>query len=197
MGAVLEFIGRYRIAFVSCILLVILTSVGVFFWERSKEKALMENSDLIYRVLRYGDDASMKNLAANVGKGAVSSVARLKLAVHELKNNNITSARKIYDDIAGDRSAPPELRELAEYMSAVLLFDDDTSEKLEDALVKLAVSKTGIYRSAAKEALVALKLKEGDTEAAVWVMKEILEDPSSVPYVRRNIQSLLKVYGRR
>ncbi|MDD9362207.1 MAG: hypothetical protein PV344_04695, partial [Anaplasma sp.] len=136
-------------------------------------KQRIQDGDAIYDVLRRNDGSVEQRLTevSDTSKGIIARLAKLKLAAGHVRSGSVVSARELYYDLAVDTGLTRELRELAEYFAIVLSLDgEDLDEALEERLVRLASGRDSIYRSSAKEALIVLKLRKNDVDAAVLVM---------------------------
>ncbi|MGN7678556.1 MAG: hypothetical protein ACTJLL_02230 [Anaplasma sp.] len=194
-----DFFVRFRGTIATLVLLVLCSSTAVFLFETRSENILKQEGDAMYKALKRVSEEGVTKDFTNIadGKGISARLAKFKLAESYMLKKDVPAARKIYAELAQDSGLVQELRELAEYLSVVLSVGSGEGEvaTLEDKLIKLASSKEGAYKSSAKETLVVLKLKNNDVDSAVKIMREILGDASSNPDVRRNIESLLRVYG--
>ncbi|MCU7611404.1 hypothetical protein [Anaplasma capra] len=198
LKAVRGFFLRFKGAVIALVLLMLGASGAVFFLENRREAMSEQEGDAMYFALKGTGDEGIKGLERlSSGKGTSAHLAKFRLAHAYVKERqDVSAARDVYEKLATDKSLVRELRELAEYMSVVLSISlGETGAELENRIVRLASSKDGVYKSSAKEALILLKLKSKDVDAAVGVMREILGDASSSPEVRSNAESLLRVYG--
>ncbi|MGN7661330.1 MAG: hypothetical protein ACTJLK_01770 [Anaplasma sp.] len=194
-----DFFVRFRGIIATLVVLVLCSSTAVFLFETRSENILKQEGDAMYRALKsISEEGIAKDFASIAnGKGISARLAKFRLAESYVLKKDVPAAQRIYTELAQDSGLARELRELAEYMSVVLSVGSGEGEAdaLESKLIKLASSKEGAYKSSAKETLVVLKLRNNDVDSAVRIMREILGDTSSNPDVRRNIESLLRVYS--
>ncbi|WP_249548919.1 hypothetical protein [Anaplasma phagocytophilum] len=195
-----QFFVRFKGAIMGVVLLALCASGIAFFLDSRSEKQRIQDGDAIYDVLRRNDGSVEQRLTevSDTSKGIIARLAKFKLAAGHVRSGSVVSARELYYDLAVDTGLTRELRELAEYFAIVLSLDgEDLDEALEERLVRLASGRDSIYRSSAKEALIVLKLRKNDVDAAVLVMKEVLGDPALNMEIRRNVEGLLRVYGHK
>lgn len=200
MERISEFFVRYRIAVVAVVFLSLAASGAAFWFDNRKERALVLGGDSIYSALQHGDAPIVPGLKKVIEEhgGIAARLAEFKLAMQYVQEKDFAAAKRLYFSLAEDEKLSRELRELAEYYGAVIsIGEGDLGEDIERRLARLATSKGAVYKSSAKEALIFMKLKQDDIIGAVSVMKEILGDPIANAEIRRNVESVFRVYGNK
>lgn len=200
MERISEFFVRYRVAVIAVVFLSVAASGVAFWFDNHNKQALVLSGDSIYSALQHGDSPIIPGLKKVIeeSKGVAVNLAEFRLAMQYVKDKDLAAARKLYFSLAEDKRLSRELRELAEYFGAIVaLSEGDLGEDIEQRLIRLATSKGAVYKSSAKEALIFMKLKKDDISGAVLIMKEVLGDPMANSEIKRNVESLIRVYGNK
>jgi hypothetical protein len=137
-------------------------------------------------------DDALKALAslANNGPGAYRVVARLHAAAESVAKSQLDAARADYRSVAGDGTAPQDLREFAQIQLASLSVDKEGYESLARDLGALR-SGTSRWRFAAKEILGLAAFKDSRMTDAERLFAEIVSDGEAPQGMRERAQIML------
>ncbi len=132
-------------------------------------------------------------IAEHAGSG-YRTLARLHEAALKADVGDLAGASTVWDEIAGDRSADPLLRDLANLQWGLHQIDSGNPAAIEARLAPLAIA-TNPWHSLAAEALAILDLKRGKTDAARAELKTLSQDTTAPEGVRRRAEGLLDQLG--
>lgn len=121
-------------------------------------------------------------------------LARLRIAALRADSGDLAGASVLWDQIAGDSSADPLLRDLASLIWCLYHADGGDPAVLEGRLQPLAASGAA-WRSLALEQLALLDLRRGQTDAARGRLKKLTEDVTAPDGVRGRASALLDRIG--
>src|SRR5262249_55299994 len=139
-------------------------------------------------------DDAQKALAslADSGRGAYRVVARLHAAAESVEKNQLDAARADYRSVAGDGTAPRDLREFAQIQLASLSVDKEGYETLARDLGPLR-SGTSRWRFAAKEILGLTAFRESRMTDAERLFSELASDGEAPQGVRERARIVLEL----
>jgi hypothetical protein len=122
------------------------------------------------------------------------TLARLREAGLKADSGDLAGASALWDQVAADGSADPQLRDLANLQWALHAIDTADPATAQARLEKLAVA-TNPWHPLAAEALAMLDLKRGRVDAARDRLKLLAQDVTAPEGVRRRAERLLEGLG--
>jgi hypothetical protein len=140
--------------------------------------------------------AAMPELNKVVAEGdsGYRALARLREAALQADSGNLPAALAQWDQVAGDRSADPLLRDIATLMWVTRQIDTADPAILEARLVPLAAPDHAL-RALAIEAQALLALRQGRTDAARESLKRLSQDVTTPDGVRGRANGVLAQIG--
>ena len=132
-------------------------------------------------------------LAASAPEG-YRTLARLRAAALKADSGDIAGAAALWDQVAGDGSADPLLRDLATLLWAQRQIDQGDPSRLE-ARLKPLTEPGNAWRDLAREQLGLLDLRQGHTAAAQTVFRQLSQDVTAPTGVRSRATALLSRLG--
>ncbi|MSO71609.1 MAG: tetratricopeptide repeat protein [Alphaproteobacteria bacterium] len=159
-----------------------------------QSEALSERYVLSVNSALRGDDPqgairALAALAADTTTG-YSALARLQQAALIAKLGDLPGALEIYDSVAGDRSMPPALRELAVMLGALNAVEREDATAIERRVVSINVA-TSPWRFSAREAIALAALRAGDMDRARGLLRALADDFAAPSGVRGRAAELL------
>lgn len=137
--------------------------------------------------------AAFAHAAANSPEG-YTTLARLREAALKADSGDIQGAGALWDQVAGDGSADPLLRDLASLLWAEHQIDKGDPALLESRLKALAAPENP-WRPLAEEQLALLELRQGKADAAKTTLRRLSADASAPSGVRGRAGALLTRLG--
>ncbi len=135
------------------------------------------------------DVKSLTNFAASAPAG-YRSVARLRAAGLLADAGKTTDAESLWNQIAGDDSADPLLRGLANLLWAQHAMGTAPDDQVADRLQPLTAPENP-YHGLAQETQALLYLNEGKTDSAKALFSQLAADPTAPDGVRNRADGLL------
>ncbi len=132
-------------------------------------------------------------LAAGAPEG-YRTLARLRAAALKADSGDLSGAAALWDQVAGDASVDPLLRDLATLMWAQRQIDQGDTARLE-ARLKPLTEPGNAWRSLAQEQLALLDLRQGHTERAKSAFTKLSQDVTAPSGVRSRATALLSRFG--
>ena len=132
-------------------------------------------------------EAAFANLAAKAPSG-YRTLARLRMAA-EVANRDAQAAAKLFDEIAGDRSAGTAEQDLARIRAAQLLLDSTTYPNMLQRL-EPATAPTSTFRHTARELLALSAWRANDATATRKWLDLIANDGETPPSLRSRAEAL-------
>jgi hypothetical protein len=137
--------------------------------------------------------AAFAQLAARAPTG-YATLARLREAALKADAGDLSGAAALWNGVAGDPSADPLLRDLANLLWAQHLIDSGDPSLLEARLKGLATPDNP-WRSLADEQLALLDLRQGKTDQAKATLHRLVQDATAPNGVRGRASALLSRLG--
>lgn len=132
-------------------------------------------------------EAAFADLAAKAPSG-YRILARLRMAA-EVANRDAQAAAKLFDEIAGDRSAGTAEQDLARIRAAQLLLDSTTYPNMLQRL-EPATAPTSTFRHTARELLALSAWRANDATATRKWLDLIANDGETPPSLRSRAEAL-------
>ena len=132
-------------------------------------------------------EAAFADLAAKAPSG-YRVLARLRMAA-EVANRDAQAAAKLFDEIAGDRSAGTAEQDLARIRAAQLLLDSTTYPNMLQRL-EPATAPTSTFRHTARELLALSAWRANDATATRKWLDLIANDGETPPSLRSRAEAL-------
>jgi hypothetical protein len=137
--------------------------------------------------------ADFQTLAAASPAG-YRSLARLREAGLQADAGDLAGASAIWDQVAGDQTADPLLRDLAALISSLRLLDT-ADPALLAARLKPLTGADNPWRPLAEEQLALLDLRQGRTDQAKETLRRLAQDIAAPTGVRNRAGGLLARLG--
>jgi hypothetical protein len=132
-------------------------------------------------------EAAFADLAAKAPSG-YRTLARLRMAA-EVANRDAPAAAKLFEEIAGDRSAGTAEQDLARIRAAQLLLDSTTYPNMLQRL-EPATAPTSTFRHTARELLALSAWRANDAAATRKWLDLIANDGETPPSLRSRAEAL-------
>jgi len=137
--------------------------------------------------------AAFAQVAANSPEG-YTTLGRLREAALKAESGDLQGAGALWDQVAGDGSADPLLRDLASLLWVEHQIDKGDPALLESRLKALAAPENP-WRPLAEEQLALLDLRQGKADAAKTALRRLSADASVPSGVRGRASGLLARLG--
>lgn len=143
-----------------------------------------------------GRQAAVAGFAAVADKAGPGyrSLARLQAAALKAQAGDLAGASALWDQVAGDGSADPLLRDLANLQWATHQIDGGDPAAVAGRLAPLA-APSNPFHALAQEAQAMLDLRQGKTDAARDTLKLLAQDVTAPDGVRRRADGMLERLG--
>ncbi|MDR3489531.1 MAG: tetratricopeptide repeat protein [Bradyrhizobium sp.] len=142
---------------------------------------------------RPGTVAALDRIAANAPHG-YQILARLRAAALKADTGDAAGASALWDQVAGDTSADPVLRDLASLLWAEHQVDHGDPALVAARLQALAVPGA-TWRAMAQEQLALLDLRQGKSDQAKDTLRKLSDDVTAPSGVRGRASSLVSKLG--
>ncbi len=165
-------------------------------WQRSQDRSAAEaRGDALLAALEI-DDATgrIAALEALPTDGAASAVGRMLLAAEQQRAGEIAAAEATLQALAVDAAAPELYRDVAALKAAMLTSPDTDPAQRLIALEALAAPGAP-FRMLALEQIALVNLAQGDTEAALDQLRQIIEAAEVTPGLRDRAEGLMVALG--
>jgi hypothetical protein len=170
---------------------------GYDYWARGKANA---SGDLFSQALELagkGDrDAAAKTLEEleKSGYGAYPVLARMRSATLLAESGDKAGAVAAFDAVAADNAVPVSIQDMARLRAAYLLVDSGSASDVAQRAEVLAAD-TNPLRHAAREALGLAAWKEGHTDDALKLFKQIADDDRAPQNARQRATLMVDLIG--
>lgn len=134
------------------------------------------------------------NGLANAAPDGYRTLARLREAALKADTGDLPGAIALWDEVAGDSSADPLLRDLASLMWAQHQIDSGDPALLQARLKPLAAPDNA-WHALAQEQLALLDLRQGHADAAKTTLHRLAQDTTAPNGVRGRANALLQRLG--
>lgn len=131
---------------------------------------------------------------AGIAPEGYRTLARLREAALKADGGDPQGASALWDQVAGDASADPLLRDLANLSWAERLIDSADPALLE-ARLKALMGPDNVWRTLAEEQLALLDMRQGHQDAAKTTLRRLAEDSTAPKGVRGRASALLNRLG--
>jgi hypothetical protein len=140
--------------------------------------------------------AALLQLAAvaNDGNAGYRTLARLREAALKADTGDGAGAEALWTQVAGDRAANPLLRDVAVLQSVLHQIDHGDPAVLGAKLKPLAAPDNP-WHALAQEAEALIDVRQGQTEAARGILKQLAQDVTAPDGVRGQANDLLAQLG--
>jgi hypothetical protein len=171
-------------------------------WTTYQGKAALRVSDEYLAAVRIADGpqaergpaiAAFERVAAEAGPG-YRTLARLRAAALKADAGDLAGASALWDSVAGDGGADPLLRDLATLTWALHHVDTGEPAQVEARLNSLAAPDNA-WHPLAEEAQAVLALRQGKTDAARNLLKQLAQDVTAPNGLRGRANGLLSRIG--
>ncbi len=132
---------------------------------------------------------------ATNGPGGYRTLARLHEAALKASSGDLPGALALWDQVSADEGADPQLRQLADLLWVQHQVDRGDPAAVEGRLAPLLAADNP-WRPLAQESEAWLKLRTGDTKAAVTLLRQIAAAQNAPPGVRDRATALLVQLGQ-
>ncbi len=137
--------------------------------------------------------AAFTRLSATSPEG-YRTLARLREAALQADAGNLQGATALWDQVAGDQSADPLLRDLASLLWVSHVIDRGDPALIQDRL-KALTTPDNPWRAMAEEQLALLDLRLGRTDQAKATLRSLAQDATAPSGVRGRATGLLNRLG--
>ncbi len=177
-----QFWDRFGLIIIGVAVAAVLATAGYRGWEWYSNSQASASGDRFLEALNLangGDaDAALAELDAlqAEGFGQYPVLARMRAATVRFNAGDADGAVADFDEIAGDRSVPVALRDMARLRAAYILVDHGSYEDVAARAEQLAAGDNPL-RHSAREALGLAAFQNGRTADAQRLFDEIRADP--------------------
>ncbi|MEO9901684.1 tetratricopeptide repeat protein [Nisaea sp.] len=190
---------RYGPYVIALAVLVIAAVAGYRFWQ-SYEADQRANQSARYeaaaRALAEDPSAAAAGFGALAGdsNAGYAALATLRQAAASIEAGDAEGAVLIYNKMVDDQAAPELFRDLALLLSISHRIDSGDAADLSRDISALA-SKTGPWRSLARETEAMIALKVGDKAKALEVLNALNADVATPRQQRARVTELISAIG--
>ena len=197
-----RFLARYGIFMVAALLLVVAGVGGYQAWRSSERRNSAGVADRFLAAMRTADgpasgraDAlpALDGISREAG-GGYRTLARLRAAAVKADAGDLPGAAALWDQVAGDSSADPVLRDSANLQWALHHVDAGDPAAVGARLAPLAAPENP-FHALAEEAQAVLALRQGNKDAARDTLKRLAQDAGAPDGVRGRVNGLLARLG--
>ncbi len=197
---------RYGGLVVAAALLVVAAVGGFEAWKWYRNRELARVADIYLTAMRASDGSPGTDRQAGLagfeqvageGNAGYRTLARLRAAALKADSGDRAAALALWDQVAGDRSADPLLRDLANLQWALHQIDAVPAADagaVERRLAPLA-GPDNPWHALAEEAQALLALRQGKNDAARDMLKQLAQDVTAPDGVRGRAHGLLARLG--
>lgn len=196
---------RYGYLLIVAAVLIVAAMAGWKYWDYRQAQARTAVADAFLTASRQaatpGDARTAERaqaaqafdgIAAN-GPGGYQTLARLREAALKAAGGDVAGALLLWDKVSADTAADPDLRHVADLLWVQHQLDGAEPAAVEGRLVRLLAA--GPWRPLALECQAWLRLRTGDRDGAVAILKQIMALPSTPAGVRARASGLLTQLG--
>lgn len=202
-----DLLKRYGGLIIAAACAVVLLAAGWQGWQWWQNKQDQAAADSFLAAMRAADtlppgsDAAQRAPAiadfqklATASPAGYRTLARLREAGLQADAGDLTAASAIWDQVAGDSTVDPLLRDLAVLVSSLRLLDTGNPALLE-ARLKPLTGADNPFRPLAQEQLALLDLRQGRTDQAKETLRRLVQDIAAPTGVRNRAGGLLARLG--
>ncbi len=186
---------------VAGVVVIVAVAGGVVFWLDQQEKQRVAYSDAFAAAIvmaEEGDQDGAFEAFAALGEqnsGGYKVLAKIRQAALAVEFGDTGTAIGLYRDVAGDRGVADEFRDMATILGGMLEVDDADPAELTARLAPLT-EEGNAWRFSARELTAVLAMRQGDTDGAAELLRDLAADPDSPPGVRARASELLAALGQ-
>ena len=198
------FVFRYGWIAAVVVVLVVGGVGGVQLWRWWKDRVAGEAAVTFTQALRDANGVGanpssqlavpeLESLVASAPDG-YRTLARFRLAALEADGNDLKGALTLWDQIAGDSTADPDMRGLANLLWAQRQLDSGDPAAIAARLDPLA-DPNNTWHALAQEAQAELAIRQNDSARAVPLLTRLSIDPNAPDNLRQRAGLLLALLG--
>jgi len=187
------YLRRYGWIGVACVLLLVGGAAFNEYRNAQVRDTAQATGDALLSALEENDAALRAAALESVeAQGNSAAVMLLLRAATQQEAGNIAAASETLNTLAVDPDAPQMYRDLAAFKAAALPSDDTAARK---AALE-ALSAPGLpFSLLASEQLAYVALADGDTDAALAILRGIEEDAAVSRGLRERVQTIMVALG--
>ena len=198
-----KLLQRYGGIIITVAVLIVAAVAGFKAWQWYQARETARVADLYITAMHQADaQAPAEHQAALAGLAKVdaqglpgySTLARLRAAALKADAGDLPGALRLWDDVAGDKSVDPLLRDLASLEWAMHEVDTGDPSVVAGRLAVLAAPDNP-WHPLAQEQQALLDLRQGKTAAARDTLKRLANDVTAPQGVRGRAGGLLAKIG--
>ena len=185
-----------RYGWVAALAVVLVVGGATWFeWQRAVERDRAEAfGDAILAALDAPGDAERRTALRSIeGDGAQQGLLNLLIAA-EAMDDDRDAALAALATAASDTELPQSYRQLAELKRIILGGADIDLAEREQVLGGLAQPGQA-FRPLALEQMAVLRLEMGETDAALAILMDLLQEPDVTESLRRRVRQLIAALG--
>lgn len=177
------------------VVLLVVGGAAWFEWQRATERARAEAfGDAILAALEAPDDAARRSaLRAIDGDGTQMGVLNLLIAAEALEDDRAATLAALAA-VAGDDRMDQSYRQLAALKRILAGGADIPVDEREQVLSGLAQPGQA-FRPVALEQLALLRVDQGEPDAALAILNDLLEEPGLTETLRRRVRQIVVALG--
>lgn len=180
------------------VLLVLLVVGGAAFneWRKARVQAQAEAfGDAVLSALDHADGpARMAALAEVPAEGGRVAILRLLMAGEAQRGGDTEAALAAFAEIEGQADLPASYRQLAALKRVMLAGPAMSAAERESVLSGLA-QPDAPFRPLALEQLALLRVEAGERDAALAILRDLLDEPEATQGLRLRAQQLIVALG--
>ena len=180
------------------VLLVLLVVGGAAFneWRKARDQAQAEAfGDAVLAALSAGDAEARRAALADVeAPGARRAILALLEAAEAQRAGDTDAALAAFAAIENDGAMPASYRQLAALKRVMLAGPAMPAEEREVVLSSLAQPEMP-FRPLAMEQIALLRIEAGERDAALAVLRDLLDEPQATEDLRARVQQLIVALG--
>jgi hypothetical protein len=194
---------KYGSAMLGAAVLVVAASGAWQLWQRYEARQIAEVAQIFLNGVRAADNhtaAGRQEALAQFdatqqkGRRGYRTLARLREAAVKADAGDLAGASALWDQIAGDSSDDPLLRDLANLQWALHHVDAGDVTVVKARLKPLAAPENP-WHALAQEQLALLDLRLGNTDTARDALKRLAQDSTAPEGVRERANGVLAQLG--
>ena len=185
-----------RYGWIAVVLVVAIVGGAAWYeWQRATERARAESfGDAILAALEAPDDAARRSALRGIeADGSQQGLLNLLIAAEALRDDRDASLAAL-EAATHDRSLPDSYRQLAALKRLTLGGADIDPGEREQVLSGLAQPGQA-FRPLALEQLAILRLEQGEQDAALTILRDLLVEPDVTESLRRRVTQMIVALG--
>lgn len=191
----MKFVVSYgkHMAVVGVLLLAFVGGYSV--WKERDRAHKEEMGDRLYMALREPVAAEREKALASVAAGKYkgpASIARLNMAKLSLDASDYAGAVASYEALANDSGAELQLRDLASYLAAYVIYEHQNDPKKAAEKLRGIIAAGRPFRFSAMELLGYINMQQKDYEGARQMFKKLAGDGGTPETIKYKAQKMLE-----